>query len=103
MTDEQEKFLSLCGWCGGRIGEEQEVFALGAKVNEEFDLHSYKGEIIPITLEKRKKSLFAMVPPDESEAKDEGKDLVFMTCSEGCSGLLRAALNQEIKMIETIF
>jgi hypothetical protein len=93
-----EEALKNCTWCGSRIGESAEVFAVDARVRPEVDLHLYQGHCIQIDLIYQEKTITAMVTADDSEAKAEQKDLMFLTCSKKCGSKLKAALEKEVSI-----
>jgi hypothetical protein len=97
-----EDALKHCAWCGSRIGESAEVFAVDARVRPEVDLRLYQGHCIQIDLICQEKTINAMVVADDSEAKAEQKDLMFLTCSKKCGSELKAALEKEVSIGDLI-
>lgn len=95
-------FESTCAWCGKTIPEDSEVFGLGAKVKQGFDIKNKEGKIIQLSLALTNKTVPAIVTTSNSDAKKEGKDLMFMTCSQGCAGNLKDALQKEKDVIGNI-
>ena len=91
-----EDALSNCTWCGGRIDEFSEVFAVDARVRPGIDLHEYQNHCIQIDLISREKTLNVMVTADGSEAKAAQKDLLFLACSKKCAAKLKAVLEEEV-------
>lgn len=85
-----------CFWCNKRIKENQPVYGFGAKVWPSVDLSGQEGTIIKLWLTQAGREVLAGVAASDSDAKREGYDLVFMTCSERCGHELRAALREEI-------
>jgi hypothetical protein len=94
----QRRFLTSCGWCGQTIPEDREVFGSGSKVRPDIDLSAQQGQIIEIVLTQSVKQVLAAVATESSEAKKQGNDLMFMTCSEQCGKDLKAAMEQEIEI-----
>jgi hypothetical protein len=90
-----EDALNLCAWCGGAIDEFTDVFAVGATARPHVDLHAYRGHCIQIDLISQEKSLNALVAAEDSDAKAEQKDLMFMVCSTACSAALKQVLQKE--------
>lgn len=88
-------FKNRCAWCNKTIPEDSEVFGLGAKFREGVDIEDNEGKIIPLSLVVTNKTIPAIVTTSDSEAKREGKDLMFMTCSQSCAESLRDALQKE--------
>jgi len=93
-----EDALSKCTWCGSRIDEFSQVFAVDARLRPEIDLRAYQGHCIQLDLATRTKTLNAMVSADGSEAKAAGKDLMFMVCSKKCGTKLKKALSEEVSL-----
>lgn len=96
----QARLLNACAWCGSRIPEDSEVFAIGAKLKPGIDLTKDEGTIIPLKLERIDKVLPAIVPTADSPAKKEGKDLLFKVCSDECGTALDEALKHELSTVD---
>ena len=94
MIDPEEVF-STCAWCNKSIAADSEVFGMGVKIRPDFDLSGYKGDVMPINLTCVDKTIHVFVTPDDSEAKNDGKDLMITACSEQCSQDLKEALNED--------
>ena len=92
---EPEEVLSMCAWCNKDIGEGQEVFGMGGKLRPNVDVSKYKGKVMPITLTCVEKTVCVIVTTDDSDAKRDGKDVMFMICSEQCGYDLKEALNED--------
>lgn len=98
--------LSQCAACRDNISEMTEVFGLGVKLKPEVDLSEFESHCIEIDLVSEEKSAYMMVTAQGSEAKDDGKDGMFLVCSESCGKQLKQVLEKEIslgKMFETVF
>jgi hypothetical protein len=98
--------LRRCAWCRNPINDEMEVFALGAKLKAKFDLSEYESHCIQIGLVTEDKPIYMMVTAQGSQAKNEGKDGMFLVCSEECGKKLKKVLNKEIstgKMFKTVW
>ena len=91
-----ERFQQECGWCGKTIGEDEPVFGVGGRVHEGIDLSLVEGKVIELTFETAGKTVLAGVAGFESDAKAEGKDIIFMTCTEECGRLIQAAFADEL-------
>ena len=89
---------NICSWCKKKIPEDFEIFGLGVKFKEGIDMRDKEGKIIPLTLAVTNKTVSAMVTTGNSEAKQDGKDLMFMTCSKRCVKALKHALEKEKEM-----
>ena len=97
--------LSSCAWCEGHIHDEMEVFGFGAKLRPDIDLSAYEGHCIEVGLVSNEKSVYTMITAEGSEARNDGKDCMFLVCSEECGQNLKSVLEKEIslgKMFETV-
>ena len=97
--------LSKCAWCQSHIDDHIEVFGLGARLKSNVELSEYEGHCIEIGLASEEKSVYMMVTGQGSEAKNEGKDAMFLVCSEKCGKKLKTVLEKEIslgKMFKTV-
>ena len=92
--------LSKCPCCQSEITEFMEVFGLGAKLNPDVDMSEYQGHCIEIELASEDMSVYMMVTGQGSEAKNEGKDAMFLVCSEKCAKKLKNVLEKEISLGE---
>lgn len=93
-----EDALGNCAWCRGRIYDDTEVFALGAKLRPGVDLSEYQSHCIEIVLVSEEKTVNMMVTAEGSEAKKDDKDAMFLVCSEKCGKKLKSALQKEISI-----
>ena len=87
-----------CGWCEDEIPEDSELFGIGAKARDDIDIQELRGKVIEIYLTQRKRNVQALVVTEDSPARREGKDLLFVTCSESCSEALRQAVGRELEL-----
>ncbi|MGD9080820.1 MAG: hypothetical protein PVG96_15845 [Desulfobacterales bacterium] len=97
--------LSRCAWCQTRIYDDMEVFGFGAKLKPDVDLSEYETHCIQLDLVSAEKPVYMMVAAQDSEAKKEGKDCMFLVCSEECGKKLKDVLEKEIslgKMFNTV-
>lgn len=85
-----------CAYCDKEIDQDSEVFAVLLTIEEVHDLKDREGEMISVCLEEANRSIPAMVVTEDSDAKKDGGDIGFMTCSEGCAQTLTATLQREI-------
>jgi hypothetical protein len=98
--------LIRCAWCQSHIYDEMEVFGFGAKLKPNVDLSEYESHCIQIGLVSEEKPVYMMVTSQGSEAKSEGKDCMFLVCSEGCGKKLKNVLEKEIslgEMFKTVY
>ena len=56
--------------------------------------------VIQLSLTQPRKTIAAIVPTQDSQAKRDGYDLLFTICSQKCGRALKAALQQQIDMID---
>ncbi len=97
--------MSKCAWCHNYISDGMEVFGAGAKLKPDADLSEYESHCIQIELVSEEKPVYMMVTAQGSEAKKDGKDCMFLLCSEECGKKLKNVLEKEIslgKLIGTI-
>jgi hypothetical protein len=90
-----------CAWCGEQIGEDAEVFAVGAKIKEGIDFvgDGIAGSpFLPVVIGGRLVS--AVVTAADSQAKIDGNDIMFMVCSQECAEALKLELEKEKDIID---
>ena len=97
-----EEALGQCAWCEKPIDDDREVFGFGAKIRPGADLSEYEGEAIELRLVTNDRTLPMMVTSEDSEAKRDGNDVMFLVCSEECGKEMKAALEEE-KSLGDIF
>ena len=97
-----ERFQAECGWCGKTIGEDEPVVAVGARVHDGIDLSLVEGKVLELRFEVAEKTILAGVASFDSPAKAEGKDIIFMACSDDCGHHLQAAFADELERGLTI-
>jgi len=89
-----------CSWCEDGILDDEECFAVGAKASAEMDLQALEGKPVDFFLARRDRNVRGIVVTNDSPAKREGKDIVFVTCSESCSEALKQAVDREIALVD---
>lgn len=94
----QERFLSSCCLCGNAIGPDEEVFSASAKARPGVDLSGEQGQVIELRLLLPGRVVLAAVAGKDSQAKRDGKDLLFMCCSARCAQDMTAILQGEIDL-----
>jgi hypothetical protein len=77
------------------IGEDSPVFGIGGKTLPGIDLSQFEGGAMRMGLLTLDRDVVVIVPSADSDAKREGKDVLFMTCSERCGRELKAVLREE--------
>ncbi len=93
-----EEALSKCAWCRSNINDFLEVFGLGAKLKPDVDLSEFESHCIQIDLVSEEKPVYMMVTAQGSEAKNDGKDCMFLVCSASCGKKLKTVLEKEISL-----
>jgi hypothetical protein len=97
-ADLARRFQTTCGWCGRKIPPDTEVFGGGGKARPGFDLTAHAGKVLPIYFATLDKTVLVAVAGLDSEARREGSDFVYMTCSEDCARSLKTAFEGEIEL-----
>jgi len=87
-----------CCWCGDEIPEDTELFGISAKARADMDITQLEGKVIDVFLTRRDRTVQALVVTKDSPAKKEGKDLLFVACSESCAEALSQAVGKEIEL-----
>jgi hypothetical protein len=87
-------WISHCGWCRREIGEDVPCIGISMKFRDPSDYQRQKGKIIQFELATGRVVLAGCVKPD-SPARREGKDVIFMVCSDQCGNELMAAMREE--------
>ena len=90
-----EDALSRCAWCGMEIDEEAEVYGFGASLRQDVDLSEYEGQVIELKIITRERTCPMMVAARGSDAKENGHDVMFMTCSNECGREMREVMLEE--------
>ena len=90
--------LSKCAWCRNSISEDVEVVGVGAKLKPDVDLSEYESHCIQISLVSEEKPIYMMVTAQDSEAKKEGSDAMFLLCSIECGNKLKHVLAKEVSI-----
>lgn len=94
---------SRCSWCWSKIDEDMPVFGLGGKKRADVDLTEYEGSAIRLTLATRDRDVICIVPTEESHARADGYDFMFMTCSEECAVEMKSAMENEASLGKALF
>ena len=87
--------LTTCSWCGSKIGNDGPIYALGCKKRPEVDISKYEGKVMPVKMTTSSKTIWAIVPSADSDARRYGQDFMFTLCSEKCGDQLKEILNLE--------
>jgi hypothetical protein len=90
----RDYWVSHCGWCRREIGENQPVIGISMKFRNQTDYRQKQGKIVQFGLSSGRKVIAGVVKLN-SPAKKEGKDVIFMVCSDRCGHELTAAMRLE--------
>jgi len=96
--DPVEHFQRTCGWCGKRIPPDTEVFGGGIKARPGVDLSQQAGQVLAMYVAAANKTVLVAVTGQDSDARKDGYDLMYMTCSAQCGQQLRAAFQADIDL-----
>lgn len=94
--------LNRCTWCRKYIDETAEVFGLGIVLRPGADLSQYQSHCIELELLSESKSVHMLVTQAGSQAGKEGKDGMFMVCSQECADQLKKTLEEDVSLAELI-
>lgn len=86
------KMMSICAWCKRYIKDDKPVWSLPCK--SEMDLTKGESHFVDLILLSGK-TVTAFLCTEDSEAKAQGYDFVFMCCSKKCARKLKSALEQD--------
>ncbi|MEW6554429.1 MAG: hypothetical protein AB1384_09105 [Actinomycetota bacterium] len=84
-----------CAYCEKKVRPGAEVYGLGVKLRKGLEYPGAIGRSMTVELPVQGRELECMVTADGSQARQEGWDLIFMVCSEGCGAALKALLEEE--------
>ncbi len=94
--------MRTCAWCGKEILEDSEIYSLSAKALPKMNIERHAGKAFYIALLLYDKSVPVIVPTNDSDAKRDGKDMLFSICSKECGIELKSALNREKGIIGSV-
>ncbi len=92
------RFETTCGWCGRHVPPDTPVFGGTAKARPGVDLTAHMGRVLSMCLASADKTVLVAVAGLDSEARREGYDFVYMTCSKSCARNLQTALERDIEI-----
>ena len=98
-----KKALGRCCWCGRKIKQNMPVFGLAGRQRPGVDLTEYEGSAILISLATIQKEVICMVSAPGSKAKADGKDFMFMICSENCADEMKSVIDTEVALGDALF
>ena len=89
----RERALYECAWCHAALEEETERFAVGLHHDRLEELAGLEGQPFPVPLSRG--PIIGIVTMPDSDARKEGKHIVFTLCSERCGSELKQAFEAE--------
>jgi len=92
-----DEALNQCAGCGNQISDETEIYDLGVQLKPDVDLSEYESHCIEIYLTDDEQPVHMMVTSKRSDARQEGKDGLFLLCSETCLKRFKNRLKNEIQ------
>ncbi len=87
--------LGKCAWCDKQIDENSPVYGFGIQFREGVELTKYEGKMIELSILTENKNVPMMITIEGSDAKIDGHDAMFMTCSNKCGHEMKKALLRE--------
>ena len=102
-TPKINQATTTCCWCEHKIGSDGPIYTLGCKKRPEVDISKYEGKVMPAKITSSGKTMWAIVPPADSDAVTRGNDFVFTLCSEECGDQLKETLDVEKELGDLIF
>jgi hypothetical protein len=91
-----DEALSSCACCRREITDETDIIDLGIQVNPNIDLSDYESHCIEIELTSESQPVHMLVAAAHSDAKQEGKDGLFLLCSQTCADSFKRTLQNQI-------
>jgi hypothetical protein len=67
------------------------------------DLSEYEGQAIRMPLATRDRDVIVLVPSEGSDARRDGWDFMFITCSERCASTMKAVMEDEVLLGTVLF
>ena len=100
-----DEALSTCACCQKEITDETDIVDVGIQIKPDLDLSEYESHCIELELASESQPVHMMVTAARSDAKQEGKDGLFLLCSQTCADNFKQTLQNEIdqgKLIQAI-
>lgn len=91
------QLMRRCAWCHKVMPADKECFGAGAKVwpSARPLLEGHEGTLMPLRLSTGRE-IIVIIPALVSAARDDGYDIFFQTCSEGCGKAVSGAIRAEL-------
>lgn len=93
VTDEEG--LGKCAWCNKSIDKDAPVYGFGIQFRVGVELTEYEGKIIELSILTVNKNVPMVITTEGSDAKNDGHDAMFMTCSNKCGKEMKEVLLRE--------
>ncbi len=90
-----EEGFGKCAWCGSQIDEEFPVYGFGIMFKSAIDLSKFEGKFIELSILTQNKTVPMLITIEGSDAKEDGNDAMFMTCTEKCGKEMKDAMLKE--------
>lgn len=97
-----EAVIDTCTWCGKPIPPDHERFSINCQKRPGMDISQYEGNIMAVRLTMGK-TVWALVPTADSDAKRAGHDFMFLVCSDACGVELSDVLRHEKGIGDLLF
>ena len=94
--------MRTCAWCAKGILEDSEIYSLSAKAHPDTNIERHVSKAFYIALLLYDKSVPVIIPTNDSDAKRDGKDMLFSIYSKECGIELKSALNREKGIIGSV-
>ncbi len=91
--------MNTCAWCRREIPEDAEVFGVSGKFRPGVNMKDQEGKVVPLVFGGEGRVVPAIITPADSPAKRDGKDLMFMLCSEKCCNELAEGVRRDMRSL----
>ncbi len=90
---------SSCAWCGSSLAEIPEPYGVGASLDNPDQAAESDEFMIGIEVEGVDRTIYGLLPPPGSPARESGHDLWFVLCSEACGDELLEHLEGDVELL----
>ncbi len=90
-----EEGFGKCAWCSSKIDKESPVYGFGIKFKSDIDFSKFEGKFIELSFLTQNRKVPMLISIEGSDAKEEGNDAMFMTCSEKCGKEMKDTMLKE--------
>lgn len=97
-----KKAIEQCAWCGKKIKANQPVYGFGGRKRTGMDLTEYEGSAILLPMATIPKEVICTVTSAGSQARADGKDFMFMVCSEDCANEMKSVMKEEMALGDAV-